>query len=284
MHARTQGYRLLAAEMYRLGWDYPLHLGVTEAGEGEDGRMKSAIGIGTLLADGLGDTIRVSLTEDPEFEYTPCNRLAELAGIQLGEASRAAQAAVPSYADVRDVTTFERQRGRLPAQRESDTLDYRGLLHRDGSVLSFLASEELEQLGQMGSFGANALYRSLGCKLVETVGGDSIPLKDVATTDALLLRAVPPPEAETARAVLATLAKAGIHCIVPTAVLAAAPLPGAVPLVPLKELEAKLLLRTGDGAGAGVGALGDSGRLAVTVAGDESDRPITPLGPLPILP
>ena len=131
----------------------------------------------------------------------------------------------------------------------------------------------------MGSFGANALYRSLGCKLVETVGGDSIPLKDVATTDALLLRAVPPPEAETARAVLATLAKAGIHCIVPTAVLAAAPLPGAVPLVPLKELEAKLLLRTGDGAGAGVGALGDSGRLAVTVAGDQSDRPITPWAP-----
>ena len=66
-----QGYRLLAAEMYRLGWDYPLHLGVTEAGEGEDGRMKSAIGIGTLLADGLGDTIRVSLTEDPEYEYAP---------------------------------------------------------------------------------------------------------------------------------------------------------------------------------------------------------------------
>lgn len=55
----VQGYRLLAAEMDRLGWDYPIHLGVTEAGDGEDGRMKSAIGIGTLLSDGLGDTIRV---------------------------------------------------------------------------------------------------------------------------------------------------------------------------------------------------------------------------------
>ena len=55
-------YRLLAAEMYDLGWEYPMHLGVTEAGEGEDGRMKSAIGIGSLLQDGLGDTIRVSLT------------------------------------------------------------------------------------------------------------------------------------------------------------------------------------------------------------------------------
>ena len=53
--------------MYSLGWDYPLHLGVTEAGEGEDGRMKSAIGIGSLLQDGLGDTIRVSLTEDPWY-------------------------------------------------------------------------------------------------------------------------------------------------------------------------------------------------------------------------
>ena len=64
----VQAYRLLASEMDKLGWDYPLHLGVTEAGEGEDGRMKSAIGIGALLADGLGDTVRVSLTEDPEFE------------------------------------------------------------------------------------------------------------------------------------------------------------------------------------------------------------------------
>ena len=51
---------------------YPLHLGVTEAGDGEDGRIKSAIGIGTLLQDGLGDTIRVSLTEDPEFEIPVC--------------------------------------------------------------------------------------------------------------------------------------------------------------------------------------------------------------------
>jgi len=67
----VQGYRLLSAEMDRLNWDYPLHLGVTEAGAGADGRMKSAIGIGTLLADGLGDTVRVSLTEDPEVSFIP---------------------------------------------------------------------------------------------------------------------------------------------------------------------------------------------------------------------
>jgi (E)-4-hydroxy-3-methylbut-2-enyl-diphosphate synthase len=64
----VQAYRLLVQHMMEAGMNYPLHLGVTEAGDGEDGRIKSAAGIGTLLEDGLGDTIRVSLTEDPEFE------------------------------------------------------------------------------------------------------------------------------------------------------------------------------------------------------------------------
>lgn len=72
-------YRLLVAEMYKLGWDYPLHLGVTEAGEGEDGRIKSAMGMGSLMLDGLGDTIRVSLTEDPWHEIDPCKRLIKFA-------------------------------------------------------------------------------------------------------------------------------------------------------------------------------------------------------------
>lgn len=72
-------YRLLVKEMIQIGWDYPLHLGVTEAGEGEDGRIKSAIGIGSLLLDGIGDTIRVSLTEDPWLEIDPCKRLVDFA-------------------------------------------------------------------------------------------------------------------------------------------------------------------------------------------------------------
>ena len=62
---------------------YPLHLGVTEAGDGEDGRIKSAIGIGSLLSDGIGDTIRVSLTEDPEFEIPVCNDLVKRLPRQL---------------------------------------------------------------------------------------------------------------------------------------------------------------------------------------------------------
>ncbi|WP_373492852.1 (E)-4-hydroxy-3-methylbut-2-enyl-diphosphate synthase [Aquiflexum sp.] len=65
----VQAYRLLVQKLDEGGFKpYPLHLGVTEAGDGEDGRIKSAVGIGTLLEDGLGDTVRVSLTEDPEFE------------------------------------------------------------------------------------------------------------------------------------------------------------------------------------------------------------------------
>lgn len=74
-----QAYRLLVARMDQEGMDYPLHLGVTEAGDGEDGRIKSAIGIGSLLADGLGDTLRVSLTEDSVYEIPVAQALARKA-------------------------------------------------------------------------------------------------------------------------------------------------------------------------------------------------------------
>ncbi len=72
-----EAYRLLVDRMDDESMSYPLHLGVTEAGDGEDGRIKSAIGIGSLLWDGLGDTIRVSLTEDPVYEISVANALAE---------------------------------------------------------------------------------------------------------------------------------------------------------------------------------------------------------------
>ena len=72
----VQAYRLLVQTMNQNNMQYPLHLGVTEAGDGDDGRIKSALGIGSLLEDGLGDTIRVSLTEDPEFEVPVAKQLA----------------------------------------------------------------------------------------------------------------------------------------------------------------------------------------------------------------
>ena len=71
----VQAYRLLIRKMELEGMNYPLHLGVTEAGDGEDGRIKSSVGIGTLLEDGIGDTIRVSLTEEPEYEIPVAQNL-----------------------------------------------------------------------------------------------------------------------------------------------------------------------------------------------------------------
>ena len=95
-------YRLLAARLEQEGpdWNYPIHLGVTEAGEGEDGRIKSAIGIGSLLCDGLGDTIRVSLTEDSPREIEVCrDLLAQLPKLTL------AAGASPQAAELEKLTT-----------------------------------------------------------------------------------------------------------------------------------------------------------------------------------
>src|SRR5262245_33736605 len=106
-------YRLLVARLHELGpdWNYPIHLGVTEAGDGEDGRIKSAIGIGSLLADGLGDTIRVSLTEDSPNEIAVCrDLLAQIPPLtrpaQTGPAASAEPLTVPSPFDP---FTFQRR-------------------------------------------------------------------------------------------------------------------------------------------------------------------------------
>ncbi|MCC5831483.1 MAG: (E)-4-hydroxy-3-methylbut-2-enyl-diphosphate synthase [Chlamydiales bacterium] len=123
-----EAYRLLVKEFDKLGWDYPLHLGVTEAGEGEDGRVKSAIGIGSLLLDGIGDTIRVSLTEDPWNEIDPCKRLVSFA---------------KSYP----------VRCRIPHRRPVEICPP---LHRDGSVILVVSQEEVE---------APDFYEEIGCKV-----------------------------------------------------------------------------------------------------------------------
>ena len=83
----VQAYRLLVNKMIEEDMNYPLHLGVTEAGEGEDGRIKSAVGIGTLLEDGLGDTVRVSLTEEPELEIPVAQELVKRYDNRSGHSS-----------------------------------------------------------------------------------------------------------------------------------------------------------------------------------------------------
>ncbi|CAL0332284.1 unnamed protein product [Lupinus luteus] len=237
----VQAYRTLLAEMLVQGWDYPLHLGVTEAGEGEDGRMKSAIGIGTLLQDGLGDTIRVSLTEPPEEEIDPCRRLANL-GMRASELQKGV---APFEEKHRHYFDFQRRTGQLPVQKEGEEVDYRGALHRDGSVLMSVSLNQLEN--------PELLYKSLAAKLVL-----GMPFKDLATVDSILLRELPPVDDANARLALKRLIDISMGIITPLSEQLTKPLPHAMVLVTLKELStgASKLLPQGT-------------RLVVSVRGDE---------------
>uniref|UniRef100_A0A0D6QS91 4-hydroxy-3-methylbut-2-en-1-yl diphosphate synthase (ferredoxin), chloroplastic n=1 Tax=Araucaria cunninghamii TaxID=56994 RepID=A0A0D6QS91_ARACU len=237
----VQAYRLLVAEMYVLGWDYPLHLGVTEAGEGEDGRMKSAIGIGTLLQDGLGDTIRVSLTEAPEEEIDPCRKLANL-GMQ---AAKLEKGVAPFGEKHRRYFDFQRRTSQLPVQKEGEEVDYRGVLHRDGSVLMSVTLDQLKT--------PELLYKSLATKLI--VG---MPFKDLATVDTILLRELPPADDSEARLAIKRLVDISMGVLTPLSEQLTKPLPHAMVLVNLKELSSGVHKLLPEGT-----------RLAVTLRGDE---------------
>jgi (E)-4-hydroxy-3-methylbut-2-enyl-diphosphate synthase len=128
----VQAYRALAREMYKLGWDYPLHLGVTEAGGGSDGRIKSAAGIGALLLDGIGDTIRVSLTEDPEYEAQPTRALEKAGAAGSGNG-------VEPFEE-----PPERREGQIVKRQVEYPLDVP--LNKDGSVLLQSSVEELASM------------------------------------------------------------------------------------------------------------------------------------------
>ncbi|HEY2809879.1 MAG TPA: (E)-4-hydroxy-3-methylbut-2-enyl-diphosphate synthase [Rhabdochlamydiaceae bacterium] len=146
----VQAYRLLVKEMMALGWDYPLHLGVTEAGEGEDGRVKSAMGIGSLLLDGLGDTIRVSLTEDPWEEIDPCKRL-------IAFAEHSLEKGVDPFCEThRAITRIERREPSLSVLP----------LHRDGTVI--LPVQEL-QIGDLKDVLGYKVQNLAPCKSCSTV-------------------------------------------------------------------------------------------------------------------
>jgi len=220
----VQAYRLLASEMYKEGWDYPLHLGVTEAGEGEDGRMKSSIGIGALLLDGLGDTVRVSLTEAPELELAPCAVLTA-----LGEKAVAGyETAVPFEEKMRDFRSYDRREVELPEQREGDSLDYRGICHRDGSVFGSLTVDAAASMSE------SELYTNLGCKTV--VG---MPFKDIATVDSIYFTdgGVPPSSNAELRRTFRRLMESNVHVICDEAALTADPMDGAVAVYNLSALD-----------------------------------------------
>jgi (E)-4-hydroxy-3-methylbut-2-enyl-diphosphate synthase len=141
-----EAYRLLVARLDAEGadWNYPIHLGVTEAGDGEDGRIKSAIGIGSLLSDGIGDTVRVSLTEDAIHEIPVAQALAEPFNRPFSTEAPPATLA-PSY----DPFSYER--------RKTDVLTVEGLeLGGDRTVRVFTTQENwnalAHKIAKMGDF------------------------------------------------------------------------------------------------------------------------------------
>jgi (E)-4-hydroxy-3-methylbut-2-enyl-diphosphate synthase len=142
-------YRLLVARLNELGpdWNYPLHLGVTEAGEGEDARIKSAIGIGSLLADGIGDTIRVSLTEDSPHEIPVAKALIGLISTVAAGVSPAHRAADTAASTAISFDPFSYQR------RATDTITVAEI------GLSAVASAKADDPGQRVQFGGAELIR-----------------------------------------------------------------------------------------------------------------------------
>ncbi|MDB5019248.1 MAG: 4-hydroxy-3-methylbut-2-en-yl diphosphate synthase [Pedobacter sp.] len=140
----VQAYRLLVDTMVKEGMNYPLHLGVTEAGDGEDGRIKSAVGIGTLLEDGLGDTIRVSLTEDPEFEAPVARALAA----RYSKRSSVDQPAAATYPAATFYNPYEYKR------RETQVVHHIGG-HQHPVVMLDVSNENLKDPFFLSALGYN---------------------------------------------------------------------------------------------------------------------------------
>ncbi len=159
-----EAYRLLVARLASEGedWNYPIHLGVTEAGDGEDGRIKSAIGIGSLLADGIGDTVRVSLTEDAIYEIPVARALVDLVG-ELR--ARPAIEADLSWDEV-SWNPFEYER------RASQKIEVMGLdLGGDETVRVFTSQEKwnavAHKLAKMGDFQPEIIVERSGVREID---------------------------------------------------------------------------------------------------------------------
>lgn len=164
-----QAYRLLAAEMKMLEWDYPLHLGVTEAGQGEDGRIKSAMGIGALLLDGIGNTIRVSLTEDAWHEIDPCRRL-----VQFAEAYTRMPGIAPFAESFRNIENIQRRPVALPKHVS---------MHRDGTVIVSTTEKELLEADAFSKYGCDTQFGRPKLKVssVDGLALDALPASQEAS-------------------------------------------------------------------------------------------------------
>ena len=171
-------YRLLVARLNELGpdWNYPVHLGVTEAGEGEDARIKSAIGIGSLLADGIGDTIRVSLTEDSPHEIPVATALVGLTSAVAAGVSPA-QKAADTAATTKDVDLsfdpFSFQR------RASETIERDGVRLGGEELIRVVVRQEnfdkiAHKIDKMGDYKPEIVYENAQIQEIDPRDADAI--------------------------------------------------------------------------------------------------------------
>ena len=166
--------------------------------------------------------MRVSLTEDPEFELVPCSKLIEIGTGLLADDSKFA--AIPKWTEsARSFTTFSKRKGTLPAQQEGDQYDVRGLMHRDGSVFSAVSLNDLKN--------PDLLYRQLGTKSV--VG---MPFKDIATSDSIFLTEVPAASETALRKSIKRLQDVAVGVFADIEKLRASPLPNSVAVVSLSDI------------------------------------------------
>lgn len=187
-----EAYRLLAAELAALGddWNYPLHLGVTEAGDGEDGRIKSAIGIGSLLADGIGDTIRVSLTEDAVHEIPVAQAL--VAPYNAGEPARREAADAAGVRLSYDPFDYRR--------RESQVVTLGSIRIGGTQTVAVLTSRRkwdalAHRIDRMGDYRPEAVVEDPGIVEVDPRNDDELAAvpddRPVTVRDGLNLRVIP---------------------------------------------------------------------------------------------
>jgi (E)-4-hydroxy-3-methylbut-2-enyl-diphosphate synthase len=228
-----QAYRLLVARMDQEHMDYPLHLGVTEAGDGEDGRIKSAIGIGSLLLDGLGDTIRVSLTEDSVYEIPVALALAKKAtSLWQTPASSLAPAAQPSCQSMIDETSAPARGAAGPGATPRDSVDPFVFTKRDVAPLELspevkigpgLPPRVVTRVASIAAL-ADASQKFAAARLADTpVEGLLVPVASAADLAALKSAAFPSgvvPFLELAPA-LAPADLAGLHASAPVVLLRA---------------------------------------------------------------
>nr|AXL95196.1 1-hydroxy-2-methyl-2-(E)-butenyl-4-diphosphate synthase [Babesia orientalis] len=219
----VHAYRLLVNEMYKRGWNYPIHLGVTEAGSVDDGRIKSAMGIGAMLLDGIGDTIRLSLTEDPWLELPPGRKLLQY--IESVTKEEKVETHKPRLrSDFRDFNNI--------ARREIDygvsPLDFddgrKTLLNRDGSVGCFVTGEDLAD--------PLTLYKALN-----VVMKDGLPQRGLKSVDFIYMENTPLFHDSNGQRVLKELIEGGFQVLAPVDQLQEQPIKFAVGVVELNKLE-----------------------------------------------